>query len=160
MKITVLKTLACIPAFNSEKTIGEIVKECLLHVDEVIVCDDGSTDNTAQRAEENGALIVRHEKNYGYGAALITLFDKAREKNVDCMVTLDSDGQHIPEYIPRLLAPLSYAGNDVVIGSRFMKLLVGGYTAHLNHSITFFHTYIRSEQRRATRDNQRMNAAP
>jgi glycosyltransferase involved in cell wall biosynthesis len=113
--------LVCIPAFNVEKTIGGIVKESLLHVDKVLVCDDGSTDNTAKVAEENGAEVVKHEKNYGYGAALITLFDKAREKNVDVMVTLDGDGQHIPEFIPRLVAPLSYAGMDVVIGSRFLQ---------------------------------------
>ncbi len=113
--------LACIPAFNAEKTIGNVVKDCLLYVDKVIVCDDGSTDNTAHEAESNGAEVVRHEKNYGYGAALITLFDKAREKNTDVMVTLDADGQHIPEFIPQLIAPLSYEGNDVVIGSRFLK---------------------------------------
>ena len=113
--------LACIPAFNVEKTIGDIVKDCLLHVDKVIVCDDGSVDNTAKVAEANGAEVVRHEKNYGYGAALITLFDRAREKNADIMVTLDGDGQHIPEFIPRLIAPLSYNGIDVVIGSRFLE---------------------------------------
>ena len=90
-------------------------------MDKVIVCDDGSTDNTVRMAEENGAEVVRHEKNYGYGAALITLFDKARETNPDVMVTLDADGQHIPEFIPQLIAPLSYQGNDVVIGSRFLK---------------------------------------
>lgn len=112
--------LACIPAFNEEKNIGEIVKECLLHVDKVIVCDDGSTDSTAKIAEANGAEVIRHEKNYGYGAALITLFDKAREKDADIMVTLDADRQHIPEFIPRLIAPLSYDGTDVVIGSRFL----------------------------------------
>ncbi|MDX1373194.1 MAG: glycosyltransferase, partial [Nitrososphaeraceae archaeon] len=67
--------IACIPAFNTESTIGNIVKECLLHVDKVIVCDDGSTDNTAKYAIENGAEVIKHEKNYGYGAALITLFD-------------------------------------------------------------------------------------
>ena len=92
-----------------------------MYVDNVIVCDDGSTDNTALEAEKNGAEVVRHEKNYGYGAALITLFDKAREKNPDVMITLDADGQHIPEFIPQLIAPLSYKGNDVVIGSRFLK---------------------------------------
>jgi len=54
--------LACIPAFNEEKNIGQLVKDCLLHVDEVIVCDDGSNDNTATVAEENGALVVRHER--------------------------------------------------------------------------------------------------
>ena len=113
--------LACIPAFNVEKTIGEIVKDCLLHVDKVIVCDDGSTDDTAKIAEENGAEVIQHEKNYGYGAALITLFDKAREQNADIMVTLDGDKQHFPEFIPRLLAPLSYEGTDVVIGSRFLN---------------------------------------
>jgi glycosyltransferase involved in cell wall biosynthesis len=112
--------VACIPAFNVEKTIGGIVKESLLHVDKVIVCDDGSTDNTARVAEENGAEVIKHERNYGYGAALITLFEKAREKNADIMVTLDGDGQHIPEFIPRLVAPLSYQGVDVVIGSRFL----------------------------------------
>jgi glycosyltransferase involved in cell wall biosynthesis len=112
--------LVCIPAFNVEKTIGGIVKESLLHADKVIVCDDGSTDNTAKLAEQNGAEVVKHERNYGYGAALITLFDKAREKNADIMITLDGDGQHIPEFIPRLVAPLSYEGVDVVIGSRFL----------------------------------------
>ena len=112
--------IACIPAFNSEGTIGDIVKECQLHVDEVIVCDDGSTDDTAKIAKDNGATVLSHQKNYGYGAALITLFENAREINADCMVTLDADGQHIPEYIPRLLAPLSFPKNDVVIGSRFL----------------------------------------
>lgn len=113
--------VACIPAFNSEKTIGGIVKECLIQVDKVLVCDDGSMDKTAKIAEENGADVLKHQKNYGYGAALITLFEKARDLGADYVITLDADGQHIPELIPRLLAPLSYDNNDVVIGSRFLK---------------------------------------
>lgn len=116
-----MKKIACIPAFNVERTIGGIVKECLLYVDEVLVCDDGSTDQTSKIAEQNGAQVIRHQKNYGYGAALITLFDKAREKNTDIMITLDGDGQDIPEFIPRLIAPLSYEGTDIVIGSRFLQ---------------------------------------
>ena len=95
--------LACIPAFNAEKTIGKVVKDSLKYVDEVIVCDDGSIDDTAKAAKDNGAKIIVHEKNLGYGAALITLFEEARKKNADVMITLDSDGQHNPNEISKFL---------------------------------------------------------
>ena len=79
--------IVCIPALNEEKSIGKIVKKCLNHVDEVIVCDDGSSDNTATIARENGAEVISHEKNQGYGAALMTLFDQARKKDTVVMIT-------------------------------------------------------------------------
>ena len=110
----------CIPAYNEEKAIGDIVKRSLAHADKVIVCDDGSTDDTAKVAKENGATVISHKDNQGYGAAIITLFDRARQENADIMVTLDGDGQHNPDQIPLLVNTLQENNVDVVIGSRFL----------------------------------------
>lgn len=113
--------LVCIPALNAEKSIGRIVKKCLNHVDEVVVCDDGSSDNTGKIARENGAEVISHEKNQGYGAALMTLFDQARKKDTDVMITLDADGQHDPNDIPLFLKKMKENKSDIVIGSRFLN---------------------------------------
>lgn len=121
--------LVCIPAYNAEKNIGEVVKKSLEYVDEVIVCDDGSTDKTANVATESGARVISHKKNRGYGAALITMFDQARKDNADIIITLDGDGQHDPQEIPRFLDSLDKNKVDVVIGSRFLnnKIKAPGY---------------------------------
>jgi len=113
--------LVCIPAYNAEKAIGKVVKKSLEYVDEVIVCDDGSTDNTAKIASESGAHVLSHQKNRGYGAALITMFDHARKENADVMITLDGDGQHDPKEIPQFLKAMDENNVDVVIGSRFLN---------------------------------------
>lgn len=113
--------IVCIPALNAEKSIGRIVKKCLNHVDEVVVCDDGSSDNTGKIARENGAEVISHEKNQGYGAALMTLFDQARKKDTDVMITLDADGQHDPNDIPLFLKKMKENKSDIVIGSRFLN---------------------------------------
>jgi len=112
--------LVCIPAFNEEKTIGEIVEKSLQHADKVIVCNDGSTDKTEEKAKEKGAIIINHKKNLGYGAGIITLFEEARKQNAEIMITLDGDGQHNPEQIPTLVSALTENNVDVVIGSRFL----------------------------------------
>jgi len=112
--------LVCIPAFNEEKTIGEIVETSLQYADKVIVCNDGSTDNTEKKAKEKGATIINHKKNLGYGAAIITLFEETRKQNAEIMITLDGDGQHDPEQIPTLVNALTENNVDVVIGSRFL----------------------------------------
>ena len=112
--------LVCIPAFNEEKTIGEIVEKSLQYADNVIVCNDGSTDNTEKKAKEKGAIIINHKKNLGYGAAIISLFEEARKQNAEIMVTLDGDGQHDPAEIPDLVKALTENKVDVVIGSRFL----------------------------------------
>ena len=112
--------LVCIPAFNEEKTIGKIVEQSLQYADYVIVCNDGSTDKTEKKAKEKGAIIINHKKNLGYGAALISLFEKARKENADIMITLDGDGQHDPAEIPNLVKALTENKVDVVIGSRFL----------------------------------------
>ncbi len=111
-------TIAAMPAYNEERSIAKMVLGCKKHVDRVVVVDDGSSDLTAEIAETMGAHVVRHEKNDGYGAALRTCFETARSMDADRMVIIDSDGQHDPSEIPKLLQPLS-KGVDLVIGSRF-----------------------------------------
>jgi len=113
--------VACIPAYNEEKTIAKIVLKAQKIVDKVIVCDDGSDDMTGEIAERLGAEVLRHERNLGYGASLRSLFDKARELDADVMVTLDADGQHDPDDIPFLVKPILDGKADIVIGSRFLS---------------------------------------
>ena len=113
--------IACIPAYNEESHIESLVKSAKNHVDSVVVCDDGSTDNTANIAKNAGAVVISHKINKGYGAAIISLFDYARENNVDTMITVDGDGQHDPDQIPLLVDILSQHNVDVVIGSRFLN---------------------------------------
>ncbi len=111
--------LACIPAYNEESYIQDVIKKSLLHVDKVVVCDDGSTDNTAKLAKDAGAIVIS-QKNQGYGAAISTLFDYARKENAQIMITLDGDGQHNPEQIPLLIDAITTHNVDVAIGSRFL----------------------------------------
>ena len=111
--------LACIPAYNEENHIADVIKKSLLYVDQVVVCDDGSTDDTANIAKSAGAIVIS-QSNQGYGAAISTLFDYARRNNAKIMVTLDSDGQHNPEQIPLLLDAIITHGVDVSVGSRFL----------------------------------------
>ena len=111
--------LACIPAYNEENHIADVIKKSLPHVDQVVVCDDGSTDSTAKIAKSAGAIVISQE-NQGYGAAISTLFDYARSNNAKIMVTLDSDGQHNPDQIPLLIDAITTHDVDVSIGSRFL----------------------------------------
>jgi glycosyltransferase involved in cell wall biosynthesis len=113
--------IACIPAYNEERTIARVIIEAQKYVDKVIVCNDGSTDLTGEIAEKLGVEVIRHEKNIGYGGALSSLFKRAREINPDAMVILDADLQHNPNDIPRILFPILNGEADIVIGSRFLK---------------------------------------
>ena len=115
-----LKIAAGIPAFNEEKNVGSMIVELLRLVDIVIVCDDGSNDNTGMIAKKMGAIVVNHERNLGYGAGIKSLFLKARELGVDVLVTLDADGQHRPEDVLTVLEPIKKHETDIVIGSRFL----------------------------------------
>ncbi len=112
-----LVTLACIPAFNVEKSINNVVKDVSNYVDKVIVCDDGSSDKTYKEAELGGAILLKHKKNLGKGAALKSLFDYAKKIDFDILVTIDGDGQFLAKDIPKLINPINN-GCDVVIGSR------------------------------------------
>lgn len=114
------KILAAMPAYNEEMFIAKLILTAQKYVDGVLVVDDASNDTTGQIAKELGALVVRHQKNSGYGAALKTIFETARKLDVESLVILDADGQHNPEDINNLLLALEKCEADVVIGSRFI----------------------------------------
>ena len=115
------KILVCIPAFNEAKAVSQIITKAKKYAEGIIVYDDGSTDDTFEVAKSAGATVIRNPKNNGYGVAIRSLFQAAREQNADIMITLDSDGQHDPDQIPQLIEPILKQGFDLVIGSRFLN---------------------------------------
>ena len=112
--------VAVIPAYNEEKSIAKVILQTWPYADRIVVCDDGSTDDTAFIAERLGAVVIRHEKNQGKGVALRDAFSRLGEFDPDIVVTLDADGQHDPSQIPRLIEPILSGKSDMVIGSRYL----------------------------------------
>lgn len=115
-----LKFAVGLPAFNEEGNIAPIIVKLKQLTDIIIVCDDGSSDLTSKIAIELGAVTIVHKKNMGYGAAIASLFAKAKEMNVDALITFDADGQHRIEDIKTVLEPIIKNEADIVIGSRFV----------------------------------------
>jgi len=111
--------LVAIPAYNEARSIADVVAGTLPHTDEVLVVDDGSDDQTADRAREAGATVIEHEGNRGYGSALNTAFREAHRSRADHLVILDGDGQHAPGDIPTLVRTQQKTEAGLVIGSRF-----------------------------------------
>tara|TARA_Y100000782_G_scaffold47589_1_gene53350 strand:+ start:181 stop:1065 length:885 start_codon:yes stop_codon:yes gene_type:complete len=115
-----LNTFIGIPAYNEEKNIAVIITRLKKITDKIIVCNDGSSDLTSKIAEELGAIVINHEKNLGYGAAIRSIFLKAREINAECLVTIDADGQHKIEDVNKVIKPITDGQADISIGSRFL----------------------------------------
>ncbi|NEU58101.1 glycosyltransferase family 2 protein [Halorussus sp. MSC15.2] len=113
------EVLVAIPAYNEAETIGEVVSETAQFADRIVVVDDGSDDDTAERAEKAGATVVKHRRNQGYGGALKTAFEEADRLGVEHLVILDGDGQHDPADVPNLVETQRESGAEIVIGSRF-----------------------------------------
>ena len=110
-----------IPAFNEEKNIGKVIVTLKKITNDIIVCDDGSNDLTKEIAEGLGVKVISHTKNMGYGEAIKSIFNEAKKKEADILVTFDADGQHRPEDIMSLTKPIIDQQAEVVIGSRFLK---------------------------------------
>lgn len=108
-----------IPAFDEAATIGRVVAVARRHAP-VVVVDDGSCDMTGPIAVGAGAEIVRHARRLGKGRALMTGIASARARGASVVVTLDADGQHDPEDIPRVLEAARRSPRAIVIGSRLL----------------------------------------
>jgi glycosyltransferase involved in cell wall biosynthesis len=109
--------LALIPAFEEGPRVGGVVMGATAHLP-VLVVDDGSSDDTALRAETAGATVIVQRPNQGKGAALRAGFAWALAHEFDAVVTLDADGQHDPAEIPAFLDAVERTGADLIIGRR------------------------------------------
>jgi len=121
-KVSMVNGLCIIPAYNEERNIASVIqgiKKSASNMD-VLVIDDGSSDETPHRAMEAGAKVILHPFNLGYGIALQTGYKYALKKGYDKIVQMDGDGQHDPSFISALFAPIQRGEVDMVIGSRFL----------------------------------------
>lgn len=112
---------AILPAFNEEVSIGSMVLHARQHADHVVVIDDGSKDRTFEIAKLAGAEVIRHPKNMGKGLALRTGFEHAGKNGCKIVLTMDTDGQHDPDDIQKLILPILNGEADIVNGSRYMN---------------------------------------
>jgi glycosyltransferase involved in cell wall biosynthesis len=117
------RTIIIIPAYNEERAIGSLIAEIRRVVGDamdIVVINDGSSDNTAGEASQAGAVVVTHPFNMGYGTAIQTGYKYARAMGYDYLVQIDGDGQHDPAFIPRLLEPVLHGTAGLTLGSRFL----------------------------------------
>jgi glycosyltransferase involved in cell wall biosynthesis len=114
--------LVALPVFNEVRHVDQVLDEVRRHsASEILVVDDGSTDGTAQSlAKRRDIRVVTHERNRGYGAALLTAFRYAQEHDFELLVTIDCDGQHEPQRIPQFFDACS-EDIDIVSGSRYLQ---------------------------------------
>jgi len=113
-----MRTCALIPAFNEAPHIASVVERARRHVAEVVVIDDGSDDGTAEAARAAGATCLQLPGNCGKASAVRAGIAYARDRNFTYVITLDGDGQHLPEDIPAMLRVAEETGADLIIGAR------------------------------------------
>lgn len=116
-----MKTCVIIPTFNESKNIAEIVKQLRAQNLDVLVIDDGSSDQTHIIAEKHGATVIRNIKNEGKGASLIKGFSYVLSKDFHAVITMDGDGQHLVEDIPYFIRLAQYSDSSIIIGNRMHK---------------------------------------
>ena len=143
-----------LPAFNEEKNIASIITQLKKKYTLIIVCDDGSSDLTSEIAKKMGAIVVRHNTNLGYGAAIRSLFLKANELNCDILVTFDSDGQHKISDIENVIKPIQNKEANIVIGSRFLGNVEGNLPTYRKLGIKAITNLVNSNTGNKITDSQ------
>jgi O-antigen/teichoic acid export membrane protein len=133
--------VAAIPCYNEARFVGDVVRQTRQHVDTVVVVDDGSTDETVEVAQAAGAQVIQHPANLGPGIAARNCLQGGLDRQADVLVTLDGDGQHNPDEISDVIAPILAGEADLVIGSRFLGRYnnVAGYRRFGIDVITFLY---------------------
>lgn len=114
-----MRVVVTITAYNESEVIGSVLKKIPESMD-VILVDDGSTDNTADIALQHGVKVIQHPVNLGQGVAVVTSFRAALMGDYDVIIEIDGDGQHDPEEIPKFLEKLTEGNSDIVVGSRYL----------------------------------------
>jgi glycosyltransferase involved in cell wall biosynthesis len=126
------RVVVVLPAYNAAETLKQTFNEIPKDfVDTVLLVDDGSSDNTASIARGLGMIVVRHERNLGYGANQKTCYRKALELGADIIVMLHPDYQYPPRMVPAMICMIAYGKYDLVLGSRILggEALTGGMPA-------------------------------
>lgn len=116
-----MKICVVIPSYNESRSIGGLIAELRQQGLDVTVVDDGSQDNTAELARNSGAAVLVNPSNLGKGASLIKGFDYALSKDFDAVVTMDGDGQHLPQDVPRFILLAQNSEAMVFVGNRMYK---------------------------------------
>jgi len=112
------RRLALIPAYNEAERVGDVVTKARPHVDEVVVVDDGSADETGLVAERAGATLLRHPQNRGKGAAIATALEYFGRSNAEFAILLDADGQHDASEVGKFVEAVEKEKADVAVGTR------------------------------------------
>jgi len=121
------KIVAIIPAFNEAETISQVIKSTQKHVFQIIVVNDNSIDQTAKLAKKTGAIVISNPTRLGYDKSIEAGFAAAIKQKPNIILTLDADGQHNPDDIPKLVKPIIQQKADIVIGRRPYKARLSEY---------------------------------
>lgn len=116
--VNMIKACVVIPAYNESEAIGSIIKQIRQQEMEVVVIDDGSSDNTVQISRDSGAIVLSNFRNQGKGFSLKRGLKYALDRNFDAVITIDGDGQHSPQDLPRFIQKAETSVAGIIIGNR------------------------------------------
>ncbi len=121
-----MRTLVAIPVYNEQKYVTRVLERVRDFASDILVIDDGSTDDTPMLLAKQPVEVIRHATNRGYGHSLLDAFRWARVDDYDWVITMDCDEQHEPAAIPRFLEAAASGRADVISGSRYLDLASAG----------------------------------